>query len=901
MKTINPCSFFYSAERPFWTLNNNNYPNKEIFANFDDRMIPDKNLKINEIDIFRGEIICKNSNIKYIKIMEDSVHTKYYYVNKTDFILSQGVYRYQVILDIYATYTIQFLTTNETKKLSFLRTHDWNNEILQIQDNILYSFPKILESTTFKKSVFNHDKENDIWYNNELGLKANQDDLLNANKYYVFKDGINGGYTFFPILSKTSATTIFKAIKIPDPNSKQELFFENGSYKRWKEKRVEVRNFTGEQVKLIQEAYSNGGVVEYWTQRVIDDLLSTTLTPYDTKLKTKYGTFPKDVSVNIDQYVQTAGFAASNHEISILGTTDYKYWIDGITMPNYNQTWDNLKKAFRIKCIIYTKYLENSWTKYEVNNSIVELEKLRATEKYANKFLGIFYLPHLLNWRDTFIEDGKIQLVFDPRGANLEQFKIMSYESLNIEGLNNTYSAYPYLYNFSKVKYYNNEINIAFRLNDSNAIYLSGLSIFANSGTIIAKNNDLIPLSESIINYPFMLPIGVDNYINYVLANRGTTDTGMDIKRQEASNAIGGAIGGAFMGVASAGMSAASGNVAGAAMSGIKAIGGAATGIMGQLNGLKNQEAQIRNQYENVKNTTGNSINMSSTIDASFLNYYDNQSEIGEQFEGVEIQTLTPNTMALLNNYIYLNGYSYPHFSNFKEKIYNERPFNFIQLDSLLIEENINFLVDYEITPDILEMIKNQLTAGLRIWNQKEATLPDIDDVPVPDIPDPDRPIIPPPPPPPPPEPPHGVRLYEHVEITHWNNPMPVTFFDNTGTIREGKCFILINSDYEIVQPNVLLGDQQNEIIKFRELDYLTWSDRSNVINFIFCGKSGGNKILKIKLAYHWEIIDKIILKDFTSTDPISNYTDNLINVTPFSHIEFYDLDNKLIKEVYFT
>ena len=103
-----------------------------------------------------------------------------------------------------------------------------------------------------------------------------------------------------------------------------------------------------------------------------------------------------------------------------------------------------------------------------------------------------------------------------------------------------------------------------------------------------------------------------------------------------------------------------------------------------------------------------------------------------------------------MNNYIYLNGYMLPNNNTFNNKINNNRVFNYIQLDATLLQNQLNIIYDdKKYNNDIYQMIKEQLIAGIRIWNKIDEKLPEYDDnVSWPDQPETDRPTLPQPKPP---------------------------------------------------------------------------------------------------------------------------------------------------------
>ncbi len=67
--------------------------------------------------------------------------------------------------------------------------------------------------------------------------------------------------------------------------------------------------------------------------------------------------------------------------------------------------------------------------------------------------------------------------------------------------------------------------------------------------------------------------------------------------------------------------------------------------------------------------------------------YYDSEDY---QYDGVEVKELREETLAQINNFILLNGYFIPQKSTFKNRLNQNRKFNYVQIDGTLLMEFLN-------------------------------------------------------------------------------------------------------------------------------------------------------------------------------------------------------------------
>lgn len=777
--------FRVSKIAPFWARNNENKPNQSIFKKWLNKHMKEvSNLPIHFIDFTSFTFNGSYNDIKYIEISntKNNSDIRYYYVDAIEIDGGNNTYKYRGVIDVFTSFTLKFIDDNLNNEFVFLRQHEYDKRCLQIRDGYLDKIPKIYTSYYFKKILFNKDIRTNTWYNAEIGIKDNGD-LINANKYYVFKDGVNGGYTFYPILSKSLNIDLFYKKRVKG-SVKSDLTYWNG--RAAGAERLEISDAVN---NSVVNGYKNNDWVEFLYRPLTDN--GTSFQEWRPISNVPYGTLPIDIKANSDQWNQAgAGIKQASFDIYLLGNSVYHYRSGNCLVWDHQRQWDRCLEFRQLRVKVYNSTTQ--WTRITVKNSITDLEILRKKQENINKFLGIYYLPHFLNFdagRLNF-KDGYVYLNINPQHDNIGFFKIYEYQLSNItDRINNSSYSTEYFLRYLNIKYYGNNIDAEYRTNNQHNIYIGGRLFFTDTANIICKSNDYVSLENSIINYPYQLPIGADNYEKYVQANRNITETGFNIARKQQEMNFTKSIIGGITDAGGAIAKATSGDYVGAASSMINSSIGLGFNIEAQFRGLSNQEAQIRAQYQQAQNTMGNEIQYSNIENAALMEYYND--ETGEQYEGVEVSELEKNVLILMNNYIYLNGYMLPNNNTFNEKINNNRVFNYIQLDATLLQNQLNIKYDEsKYNNAIYQMIKEQLLNGIRIWNKIDEQLPEYDNNEQwPSQPDYERPNIPNPQPPQIEEPKPELGLWEQIYDEA----------NQTITINYDKEFNLINEngDYD--------------------------------------------------------------------------------------------------------
>lgn len=718
-----------SKVSPFWARDNDNKPTEAVFKKWCAENLVDSDLNWNYFGDQNIELIATFNDIKYIQIYdEENNYSKFYMVQnyKTN---AQNLFVYNFMIDIYASFTLPFLMLNKDKELVFLRTHEYDPKCLQVEDQAIEALPKFYNSYTFHKKLYfsGLDAEGKKqWYGNP-GVDSNfsiadQEDLYNCNQFLVFADGTDGGYRFIPVMSEQSSVNVVYT-KTLDKVLREIGEFKNGEgrYGASAFSYYEIsKNVTTPALnEKINNAWSKGQKVEYEYYSA-DSVVKRIWKPIPSE-RIPFGTLPRSLSGNsfcaqlLGGTVNNWGDACSVNGVEfdpIRRSTGFNF--DG------NQKRTNfLYESCRFKYKIYD-IGSLSREKISVNNSRKHLVSYVAEK--GNKLIGLFFLPHLLNYSSIKTEDWNgskiLYLDIGPNGEELTPFNVYKYTYSDTQDLiNNPTYANPYVMKYLSIKYYGSEISAQYRVNAASEIFLQGKYLFTDKAYLICKTSELLNLANSVVEFPNMLPWAIDPYLNYIAANRNVWDTGFQIQKDNAFRSQ-------VQATANLGFSLAQTSDKSSAAG----IGGNIFSTFFNMHnqnvGIRNNEKALRAQVQQVKDTTQNKI-LSSSIDSASLNYYYNDST-HDQYEGVEVSDLDSSSLILINNYIALNGYFLPDRSTFQKRVLDsERTWNYIQVDETVLNNVVNLEIDEKtISTNEYVLIKNQLSQGVRILNQENTNFP---------------------------------------------------------------------------------------------------------------------------------------------------------------------------------
>lgn len=833
-----------SRDKIWWNIVNENVPSSEYMQSFIDGM-EEMDLKVNFNSLFASSIVSKDTNITYI-FFNHKGKNYFYYVNSINKILKNG-YVLNLELDVWCTYILDYLENmkNVSEEVQSLRSHLFDDKSIQYNDSLLNSCNLQYEDIDVIRKEFN--KKGSIYYT-EKGAIENAD--INANTYYVFKDGINGRYTFLPVMSYANKINVYKAKYKLDEKTKTTYIYAPYIRKVFcvdNDKKygiLKYRDSLGVELgklylkknnninidTIVKDAYNNNKYIKWshfslntgtsYLPNSIDlnDILTGKYSNgngnwIDITDRIRYGTLPFMISSNYIKYIILAGTIEDfdvelklnsikiNKGISKIQWNGWKFinlgdwWradevpvdrniylskVDNPISPNDLEyySWNNkLEDGWRdmgniLKIEIGDKLSDGSYEKYEVNNNIVELDKIKYSQEYSNKFLGVFFLPHILDVIDLTEKiniNGKdfLSFVIPAEGVFISPFSIFK-GRINKwwNKFNNPNIANKNILKYLDYKYYDNNLNVANRINNlkSYSISLGGYLYFTSNAILVSKIK-LKSLKDGIISYPYQLPSGTDLYLNYVNSTKNSADTSFNITKQNSIvdgifgtlNGIGNMITGG-LGVAnsiSINPYTSSSINFGENSKWINAIPNADRALipienaltlhqsgkpsfnvdnpLGAYFGLNNmvsggvnainsivnsvlavnqKEAVLRSHYADKNNTLGNQLVDASSNDAKWL-YYNN---VSKQYNFIEGRILSANSIKQLNNVILMYGEYYPRIININD-IWNIEglPFRYIQLDKDYL--SINFLTYNEAPLNFKDIILNKLDGGVRVWD----------------------------------------------------------------------------------------------------------------------------------------------------------------------------------------
>lgn len=752
-----------SSIKPFWIYQLNR-PSKDCWTEWVNNNCREVELNINYINNRTIEVVHAET-VEYLILPNNKK-----YIYKQEQVLTNNK-RVQVLeLDLITTYVIDIMQTmlNDSVEVISKQNHLMKLNNIQYDNNELndYNF----SSYQFQKFSFNLN-ENDYWEGKKLKIK-NDDDLINANFYYVFSDGPNGKPLMLPVLSKSKNITIQTSQLHPVGNELDEIMFLPNYYTNQTTitlagtKGCDVYNGTAN--RLMRNMNSgdsskygyNAGIRKsdssYYDSASLDELIKNYIQnnkyiKYE-MLYNNGGNFSiydwnnmpnAHQSTLLNNGVVTGVEVNWNENLSNINrNVQYKYYdiLDNV-LPSHIQThyWTEYNAAnpvgdryyigrnfngqqfetFKIGTASYTgstigvinyasfgkiKIYDTNQTIWSddtiVNNSNGSLKALTKTQEYANKFMGVFLAPNILNFKNIEVVDvnGNKYLTIDynENGVRLNDESLFSIELANTANAFNSYQSLSKL----KINYYNNVLNLPLNCfindyTDKLEFKLSGEVVFAGGFNLLTKFN-LLPFNNGVISFGAQLPFFIDEYNNYVKSQINTLSTGYQI--QKSNNIINtiqyGA--GSFLST----LLRPSGIV-----ENMFSLG---TNIINNMRSTNNYKKQILANLNDKNNVLGNKMLTSYTDDAKF-----NFITYGEQCEFFEISIPSFDMIKNFNNKIKLNGevtYFYGDINNIWSIENNKNNFRFINLDVEHLKNNYLYLfknIENNFIKEVEELLEN--------------------------------------------------------------------------------------------------------------------------------------------------------------------------------------------------
>lgn len=756
--------FIYKLSKApiFWNGENENKPSLSYFNNYIKDMVPAEGININFDSFFSGTTTLPTKDYKYLSIYDDETNeTKYFFIKSISRILKYA-YVLDLELDIYTTYVIDFLEKNRETDFMINRSHLLDDKSIQLNDELLDSVPLVYDSIEAIKIKYPRleNKNETYFYNEKTYIKYNNTDIRNGNKYYVFNDGDAGSYTFLPILTDFNNLVEIGKEKEEPGDIIHTDDFSAQTNKNWEISTVEHKAKID---TILKDAYENNKIIKWFYKDYIVKIESTA-DDINNPNNWKYVEFFPSFNT------YTANFTRPNTNDwwwIVAGTmydTRYDSYLNGIflfnnlvrtdysTIGNLNRPGKPDKIGFnfqQIRIEIYNRKptKTNKFNIELVNNSLEKLEKIKFSQEWSNKFLGIYYLPNIINMDRDFrfqklIESNTLYFSLKPNGNIIRDVKLLEIDFSPIKYNNPTISNINIL-KYLKVKYYDNNISVALRLHDKKLV-LGGILQFSQNGYLISKA-PLLSLSNSIIGYGYQLPSSTDEYKNYVNANMNSADNSYRIAKQEMQMGIASsAVNMGFDGISNMGTAASAmgggdlGKVASSVSSTYQGLFNGGMNIANQVLKKKNMEKTMRAQYADKKNQLGNTISPSNISDSCLVYYNDDK----DYYESLEVNNLSKSSVIMLNNIIFLYGNFLPQLAKLKTFLdIDFNGFRYIEFDGGYLAM---WLKQQNFELNVISLIIGELTSGVRIWD-KVPVLEDYVNPPIPPNPPPVNPPIPPP------------------------------------------------------------------------------------------------------------------------------------------------------------
>lgn len=722
--------------KPIFWKNNIDFPSLEVFnSDYENQFLSSDELKVNFIDFYT---ITLNTtlDISYIKI-----NNKYYLFDSVLRISSNNVKTLQFRLDLYTTYFLSLLK-NET----FINTkfHSVRNPILT-QDTLLYEDP--LKSTLKYNGDYNFEKYNFVYFNSSTtgtgpggwefktrkliypgtGVPF-EHDAVNGVMYAIFNAGTEGKYLFIPILSKSTNVTTenvrgpLENIYVLTPNRDgsptpgkmlrdYEVITKNGQPSTFGEFYADYWNALNHNYNKYFNFYTSNGRYEsinYMPGQAI----------YDTRVN----------------YYQENNY----YKVRFINNA---YELISGALYSLESVAANQQFTFHIA---QEPSSSGSIPQTLVSNSYATINEIKNSIEYSNKFLGLYFLPHIfilgkywdyLDISYTYNQISKtvrlLVLDLNPEGNTVLEFPFINNRLLtNQVTYNQDVITNLYLYKYLPAKYFNNDIDLSLFYNQNENTFTSdGYFNFTGVANFVDKIYGF-SITNCLWSFPYQLPSGTNSYLQYVAANYNTTNTSLDIAKQQFNlNKKSIAMNSAFSGLQNilGGIgNALSGNWTGLA-SNVLGLGQTIGG--GSIQGLQNKltyQSQIdltNSKYADAKNTYGSTIHNSAVNDAAWINYY---LKDNEQYYGIELFNGSSSFNKQLNNMIFFNGYYSPNLLSINEMLADTSNewICFFNLEDSDIDNKaylINSLL-YNIEPllneDIINYINTLLSKGVRIWKK---------------------------------------------------------------------------------------------------------------------------------------------------------------------------------------
>ena len=695
-----------------------NYPSLELTQNILNTFNSQNTINVNFVNNNTIEIIANKDNAdQYSIIWVSSSNYDLYYIYDSFRFVANNKLVLTFKIDNYLTYIYPFLKNNGDKNFYFLRNSILDPSTLAFNDPLMEDI-KYTGNYLFNKFYFKNIGLSDVFYweykNSRITYpQSSQGDVVNGVMYAVFNAGENGKYYYIPVLSRNN-----------------NLYYES----------------------VFNLGISTNIKVSFNTKHAGTYDLDSNIVSYYDLVNNKYLTYDEFLNI-VNSYAPNSKTSISIGDVQEVMANDLRLSADQIRSIQYTYTsqrvgervvrysrsfssnfsntitsnWTNQKgsdpKNLTYFNITFTsKSTTPTWNRYSIGNSYANINSLKNSVEFINKFLGIYFMPHVLFLADKAViktlhytnplnqqQQDTTFLMFDfqPEGNIIYERPWLNdiLENEVIPSKDNNIINNWYLYKYLKGKYYNNDLDLSYYYDFEKKQFLTqGYFNFTGSGNYIDKINQKT-ITDCLISYPYQLPSGTDGYLKYVSANYNSTNTSVSVAKQQMAMSLAGGMFGLLSSIPSM-----IGNPAGAASS----LGNFGLGTANTIMSYKNNMRMLKSQYADAKNTNGTQINNSMLIDAAWINYY---LKDDAQYSGIEMFYGNESFNISLNNMIYYYSYYSPRYNSLNNIINTSWDNNFIQIDESDLSNKVPLLLKNKYNVEAINIIINALSNGIRLWN----------------------------------------------------------------------------------------------------------------------------------------------------------------------------------------
>lgn len=430
------------------------------------------------------------------------------------------------------------------------------------------------------------------------------------------------------------------------------------------------------------------------------------------------------------------------YRIKYRKSLDRKYVRNGVIYAVFNQGGTNNSYLYIpiLADLTYGVYLDNPRASYysrEVDNSYLNITLMKYSKEYSNKFMGYYFLPHTLemyeNWQVKTIKftyqdspqetHNFLCLDIEAEGTNIPTIHLADYQYYKFEPKPRKDDVIDnfYLTKYFKTKYFGQDIDLSlFKFGSGTKFGIFDVFFSFTSQANLSLKNEKLDLKDSTISFPNQIPSMTDDYIKYVSGITNTTNTSVNVaKQQYIINSLTGAAGTLFGGIANAG------NVAGLVQTGINGTFGLLNSSLNYFNQMK----MLSSQFSDSKNRMTSQISNSISTDASLVKYYWTGNE---QYVGLEVFTGEPTFNKQINSIIYYYSYYAPQYivlSFCFNKLKGSDAWDniYLQFEEKWLSANLysmlcNTFGNFVLNEKIYNWIYNQFINGIRLYANIEKT-----------------------------------------------------------------------------------------------------------------------------------------------------------------------------------